>query len=65
MHNHNHDNEERSQFGSRSDRYQDEANKDLNDFDKDRHDYKDNDFVRDEADKLKDKKITTLININS
>ena len=39
--------------------------KDLNDFDKDRHDHKDNDFVRDEADKLKDKKITTHININS
>ena len=64
-HNHNHDNEERSQFGSRSDRYQDEAHKDLNDFDKDRHHHKDNDFVRDEADKLKDKKITTHININS
>ena len=39
--------------------------KDLNDFDKDRHHHKDNDFVRDEADKLKDKKITTHININS
>ncbi|MBE7342716.1 DUF4064 domain-containing protein [Staphylococcus haemolyticus] len=55
-HNHNHHNEERSQFGSRSDRYQDEAHKDLNDFDKDRNEHKDNDFVRDEADKLKDKK---------
>ena len=55
-HNHNHDNEERSQFGSRSDRYQDKAHKDLNDFDKDRNEHKDNDFVRDEADKLKDKK---------
>lgn len=55
-HNHNHNNEERSQFGSRSDRYQDKAHKDLNDFDKDRNEHKDNDFVRDEADKLKDKK---------
>ncbi|MCH4388466.1 DUF4064 domain-containing protein [Staphylococcus haemolyticus] len=55
-HNHSNHNEERSQFGSRSDRYQDEAHKDLNDFDKDRNEHKDNDFVRDEADKLKDKK---------
>lgn len=55
-HNHNHHNEERSQFGSHSDRYQDETHKDLNDFDKDRNEHKDNDFVRDEADKLKDKK---------
>ncbi|MGZ2591024.1 DUF4064 domain-containing protein [Staphylococcus borealis] len=58
-HNVDHDRDEHNnhtQYSSRSDRYQDEAHKDVSDFEQSQHNHKDQDFVREEADKLKDKK---------
>lgn len=58
-HNVDHDRDQHNnhtQYGSRSDRYQDEVHKDVSDFDQSQHNQKDQDFVREEADKLKDKK---------